>query len=193
MLRRLYDYTMGLASRPQAKTFLGGIAFVESSVFPIPPDVMLIPMVLANRKEAWKIAFICSVFSVLGGVFGYLIGIFFFDLVGGEIIEFYGYTDKFLRFTEAYDEWGVWIVGFFGLTPFPYKVITIASGAAKLNFAIFIFASVLSRSARFFLVAWLLQKYGEPIRLFIEKYLGLLTVAFFLVLFGTFVLLRYWV
>jgi len=191
MLRRLYDYTMGLASRPQAKTFLGGVAFAESSIFPIPPDVMLIPMVLARRKEAWKIAFICSIFSVLGGVFGYLIGIFFFDLVGGEIIDFYGYTDKFLRFTEAYDEWGGWIVAFFGLTPFPYKVITIASGAAKLNFAIFMFASVLSRSARFFLVAWLLYKYGEPIRVFIEKYLGLLTFAFFIVLFGTFVLLKY--
>jgi len=182
---------MGLASRPQAKTFLGGVAFAESSIFPIPPDVMLIPMVLARRKEAWKIAFICSIFSVLGGVFGYLIGIFFFDLVGGEIIDFYGYTDKFLRFTEAYDEWGGWIVAFFGLTPFPYKVITIASGAAKLNFAIFMFASVLSRSARFFLVAWLLYKYGEPIRVFIEKYLGLLTFAFFIVLFGTFVLLKY--
>ncbi|MEH6403514.1 MAG: YqaA family protein [Sneathiella sp.] len=182
---------MGLASRPQAKTFLAGIAFAESSVFPIPPDVMIIPMVLANRKEAWKIAFICSLFSVLGGVFGYLIGIFFYDLVGGAIIEFYGYTEKFLRFKEAYDEWGVWIVGFFGLTPFPYKVITIASGAANLNFAVFIIASALSRSARFFFVAWLLHKYGEPIRTFIEKYLGLLTFAFFIVLFGAFVLLKY--
>lgn len=191
MLRRLYDYTMGLASRPQAKTLLGGVAFAESSIFPIPPDVMLIPMVLANRREAWKIAFICSAFSVLGGMFGYLIGTYFFDLVGDQIISFYGYSEKFLRFKEAYDEWGVWIVAFFGLTPFPYKVITIASGAVNLNFAVFMFASVLSRSARFFLVAGLLYKFGEPIRTFIEKYLGLLTFAFFLVLFGTFVMLKY--
>ncbi len=191
MLRRLYDYTMSLAARPQAKSLLGGVAFVESSVFPIPPDVMLIPMVLANRKEAWKIAFICSVFSILGGLFGYAIGVFFLEIIGDTIIAFYGYEDKFHRFTSAYDEWGGWIVAFFGLTPFPYKVITIASGAAHLNLAVFMIASVLSRSARFFFVAWLLKKYGEPIRVFIEKYLGLLTIIFFILLFGSFLILKY--
>lgn len=191
MLRRLYDYTMGLAAHRQAKTLLGGVAFIESSVFPIPPDVMLIPMVLAKRSEAWKIAFICSVFSVLGGVFGYAIGLFFLQIIGDAIIAFYGYEDKFQRFVAAYDEWGGWIVAFFGLTPFPYKVITIASGAAQLNLMVFMIASVLSRSARFFLVAWLLMKYGEPIRTFIEKYLGLLTIVFFILLFGSFVVLKY--
>jgi len=191
MLRKLYDYTMALAARPRAKSFLAAISFIESSVFPIPPDVMLIPMVLAKRHEAWRIAAICSLFSVLGGVVGYMIGYSFFELVGNEIMAFYGYEGKFASFSAAYDEWGGWIVAFFGLTPFPYKVITIASGAVKLNFAVFMLASVLSRSARFFLVAWLLKKYGAPIRVFIEKYLGLLTIVFFVILFGTFVVLKY--
>lgn len=191
MLRRLYDYTMGLAAHPKAKAMLGGVAFIESSVFPIPPDVMLIPMVLAKRADAWKIAFICSIFSVLGGLFGYAIGLFFLQVIGESIISFYGYEDKFQRFVAAYDEWGGWIVAFFGLTPFPYKVITIASGAAQLNLMVFMIASVLSRSARFFLVAWLLMRFGEPIRTFIEKYLGLLTIVFFILLFGSFLVLKY--
>ncbi|MEH6545896.1 MAG: YqaA family protein [Sneathiella sp.] len=191
MLRRLYDFTMSLAAKPRAKWFLGGISFIESSVFPIPPDVLLIPMVLANRAQAWRIAFICSVFSVLGGLFGYLIGAVFFDWIGAPIIEFYGYADKFDRFKDAYNEWGGWIVAFFGLTPFPYKVITIASGVTHLNLAVFIIASVASRSLRFFLVAGLLWKFGEPIRDFIEKYLGLLTIAFFVLLIGSFLVLKY--
>ncbi|WP_169567066.1 YqaA family protein [Sneathiella limimaris] len=191
MIRKLYDFTMGLAARPQAKGFLAAVSFVESSIFPIPPDVMLIPMVLAKRKEAFKIALICSLFSVLGGVLGYVIGHYFFQLIGEPIIAFYGYEEKFARFADSYTEWGGWIVAFFGLTPFPYKVITIASGAVSLNLAIFMLASVLSRSARFFLVAWLLYKFGEPIRDFIEKYLGILTVLFFVILFGSFVALKY--
>ncbi|GLQ05323.1 YqaA family protein [Sneathiella chinensis] len=191
MLRRLYDYTMGLAARPRAKALLGGVAFIESSVFPIPPDVLLIPMVLANRDQAWRIATICSIFSVLGGLFGYAIGYFFFQMIGGPVLEFYGYMDKFTAFQGAYNEWGGWIVAFFGLTPFPYKVITIASGVAELSLGIFIVASVLSRSARFFLVAWLFRRYGEPIRTFVEKYLGILTILFFIVLFGTFYLLKF--
>ncbi|MEH6525649.1 MAG: YqaA family protein [Sneathiella sp.] len=191
MLRRLYDFTMSLAAKPRAKWFLGGISFIESSVFPIPPDVLLIPMVLANRAQAWRIAFICSIFSVLGGLFGYLIGAVFFDWIGAPIIEFYGYADKFDRFKDAYNEWGGWIVAFFGLTPFPYKVITIASGVTHLNLAVFIIASVTSRSLRFFLVAGLLWKFGDPIRDFIEKYLGLLTIAFFVLLIGSFLALKY--
>ncbi|MEH6495770.1 MAG: YqaA family protein [Pseudomonas marincola] len=191
MLRKLYDFTMRLAVAPRAKTFLAAISFVESSLFPIPPDVMLIPMVLANRAAAWRLAFICSLFSVLGGVLGYFIGLYFYELVGDAIISFYGYEQKFLSFSDSYEEWGGWIVAFFGLTPFPYKVITIASGAVKLNLAVFMVASVLSRSARFFLVAWLLKKFGEPIREFIEKYLGILTVLFFVLLFGGFIVLKY--
>lgn len=191
MLRRLYDFTMSLAAKPRAKWFLGGISFIESSVFPIPPDVLLIPMVLANRAQAWRFAFICSIFSVLGGLFGYVIGAVFFDWIGAPIIEFYGYADKFDRFKDAYNVWGGWIVAFFGLTPFPYKVITLASGVTHLNLAVFIVASVLSRSLRFFLVAGLLWKFGEPIRDFIEKYLGLLTIIFFVLLIGSFLALKY--
>jgi len=191
MLRKLYDFTMGLAAKPKASYFLAVVSFVESSIFPIPPDVMLIPMVLADRKRAWRIAIICSVFSVLGGLLGYMIGALFFNLVGEAVIGFYGYQDKFLAFQQSYEEWGAWIVALFGLTPFPYKVITIASGVVHLNLAAFIVASVLSRSARFFLVAGLLYWFGESIRLFIEKYLGILTLLFFVLLFGSFVLIKY--
>ena len=191
MLRRLYDFTMSLAAKPRAKWFLGGGSFIESSFFPIPPDVLLIPMVLANRAEAWRLAFICSVTSVLGGMFGYLVGAFFFELIGAPIIDFYGYADKFIEFSAAYNEWGGWIVAFFGLTPFPYKVITIASGVTHLDIFVFIFASVMSRSLRFFIVAGLLWKFGAPIQVFIEKYLGLLTILFFVLLIGGFVAIKY--
>ncbi|WP_288901764.1 YqaA family protein [uncultured Sneathiella sp.] len=191
MLRRLYDFTMGLAAKPRAKWFLGGISFAESSFFPIPPDVLLIPMVLANRRDAWRLAFICSLTSVVGGLFGYLVGYLFYDLIGAPIIDFYGYTEKFVKFTDSYNEWGGWIVAFFGLTPFPYKVITIASGVTHLDVLVFIVASTLSRSLRFFLVAGLLWKFGAPIQLFIEKYLGLLTILFFVLLIGGFVAIKY--
>ncbi|MBE7635653.1 DedA family protein [Sneathiella sp. P13V-1] len=191
MLRKLYDYTMSFAARPNASYFLAGVSFIESSVFPIPPDVMLIPMVLADRAKAWRHALVCSIFSVLGGLLGYVIGYYFFTLIGDSIISFYGYQDKFANFQASYEEWGAWIVAFFGLTPFPYKVITIASGVVQLNLAAFISASVLSRSARFFLVAGLLYWFGEPIREFIEKYLGILTFLFFILLFGGFVLIKY--
>lgn len=191
MLRRMYDFTMSLAAKPRAKWFLGGVSFIESSFFPIPPDVLLIPMVLANRKETWRLAFICSVTSVLGGLFGYILGAFFFELIGAPIIDFYGYTEKFLEFSSAYNEWGGWIVAFFGLTPFPYKVITIASGVTQLDVLVFIVASALSRSLRFFIVAGLLWKFGAPIQTFIEKYLGILTILFFVLLIGGFVAIKY--
>lgn len=191
MLRRLYDWTLALAARPQAKGFLAFIAFIESSIFPIPPDVLLIPMVLADRKQAWRVAFICTIASVLGGALGYFIGSAFFELIGQPVLDFYGYMEKFDSFKLAYNEWGGWIVAFFGLTPFPYKVITIASGVTHLDFLIFTLASVLSRAARFFLVAALLWKFGEPIRAFIEKYLGLLTLVFFGLLLAGFVALKY--
>lgn len=191
MLRRLYDWTMKLAARPQAKSLLAFIAFIESSIFPIPPDVLVIPMVLADRKQAWKIALICTVASVAGGAFGYLIGSTFFEMIGQPLLNFYGYMEKFDSFKLAYNEWGGWIVAFFGLTPFPYKVITIASGVTHLDFLIFIVASVVSRAARFFLVAALLWKFGAPIRSFIEKYLGLLTLVFFGLLLAGFFALKY--
>ena len=191
MLKRLYDWTMRLAGHKRSDAALGFISFIESSLFPIPPDVLLIPMVLAQRERAWRIAAICTITSVAGGLLGYFIGFTLWAQIGQPVVEFYGYMDKFSVFQGRYEEWGAWIVAFFGLTPFPYKVITIASGVVSLDIWTFILASVISRGARFFLVAALLWKFGDPIREFIEKRLGLITVIFFIGLIGGFVVLKY--
>ena len=191
MIRRLYDWTMGLAGHRRATWALGGVSFAESSFFPIPPDVILIPMILANRKRAFFYATICTVTSVLGGIAGYLIGSFLFEALGQPLLEIYGALEKFQDFSAQYNDQGAWIVFFFGVTPFPYKVITIASGATELSLGVFIAASVAARGLRFFIVASLLWWFGEPIRTFIEKYLGLLTVIFMVCLIGGFVAVRY--
>lgn len=191
MLRKLYDWTMGLAGHRHSERALAAVSFIESSLFPIPPDVLLIPMVLAKRERAWRIAAICTIASVLGGLAGYLVGYALWEQVGRPIVEFYGYMEKFGAFQARYEEWGAWIVAFFGLTPFPYKVITIASGVVSLDLWTFVLASVISRGMRFFLVAALLWKFGEPIREFIEKRLGLLTLVFFIGLIGGFVAIKY--
>jgi membrane protein YqaA with SNARE-associated domain len=191
MLRGLYDWTMDLASRPNAVWALAAVAFIESSVFPIPPDVLLIPMVLAARNRAWRFAAICTIASVLGGMFGYAIGAGLYEGVGKPILEFYGYAAKFSDFTARYNEYGGWIVFIAGVTPFPYKVITIASGVTDLDLATFSIASVLSRGLRFFLVAALLYWIGPPIRDFIERRLGLVFTVFCILLIGGFVLLKF--
>ena len=191
MLRRLYDWTMGLAAHKHALIALALISVVESSVFPIPPDVLLIPMVLAARDRAWLIAGVCMVASVIGGVGGYGIGFFLFEQVGKPILELYHYTAKFDQFQETYNEWGVWLVFIAGVTPLPYKVITIFSGVTGLNLPVFIVASILARGLRFFIVAALLWKFGEPIRAFIERSLGLLFVLFVVLLLGGFVLIKF--
>ena len=189
--KAVYDYMIDLASRPNALWFLAVVAFAESSFFPIPPDIMLIPMVLAMPSKAWKIAGAATVASVLGGYFGYAIGVFFFDKLARPLLEFYGYMQQFDSFKEYYHEWGAWIVFGAGITPFPYKVITIASGVVDLNLWVFSIASLLARGGRFFLVAWLLKKYGEPMKGFIEKNLGMLAVLFFVLLIGSFMLIKY--
>ncbi len=191
MLRRLYDGTIELAARPWAVWALAVVAFVESSVFPIPPDVLLIPMILAARDQAWFYATVCTIASVVGGYLGYVIGFALFESIGEAILSTYHATERFESFAAAYNEWGAWIVAFFGLTPFPYKVITIASGATNLDPFVFGIASVLSRGARFFLVAALLWYFGPPVRAWIEKRLGLTTIIFFVLLFGGFLLVRY--
>lgn len=191
MLRRLYDWVMSLAARENALWALAAIAFIESSVFPIPPDVLLIPMVLAARERAWRFAATCTIASVLGGLVGYGIGYYLYEGVGRPLLDFYGYADKFAEFQGRYNEWGAWIVFIAGVTPFPYKVITIASGVTQLDMATFVIASVLARGLRFFLVAALLWYWGEPIRAFIERYLGPLTVLFCVLLLGGFILLKY--
>lgn len=191
MLHRLYDWTMGLAGHRHALWVLAAIAFIESSVFPIPPDVLIIPMVLAARARAWRIALVATLASVLGGGLGYLIGAALFETLGRPLLEFYGQMDSFEEFRRTYDEWGAWIVAGAGFTPFPYKVVTIASGVVGLDPVTFMTASAVSRGARFFLVAALLWKFGPTIRVFIEKYLPQLTWAFFILLIGGFVALRY--
>ncbi|WP_135466111.1 YqaA family protein [Crenalkalicoccus roseus] len=190
MLRGLYDWTMRLAAHRRAPWALGGVSFVESSVFPVPPDVLLIPMVLAERAKAWFYAALCTLTSVLGGLAGYLIGLFLFDTVGRPILELYGYTAQFEEFAGRYNEWGAWIVLMAGITPFPYKVITIASGMTRLDLAVFLLASLVARGARFFLVAALLYAFGPPIRDFIERRLGLVTALGFVLLIGGFLAVR---
>lgn len=193
MLRRIYDWTISLSAHPRAMWALAAVAFIESSVFPIPPDVLIIPMVLAARERAWTIAAVATIASVLGGLAGYAIGYAFFETVGQPILAFYDYADKFDQFSRLYNEWGAWIVGGAGLTPFPYKVVTIASGVTALDLDTFIVASVLSRGGRFLFVAALLWRFGPPIRGFIERNLGMLTILFFVLLFGGFVAARYMV
>ena len=161
MLRRLYDWTMSLAGHRHAGRMLGFVSFIESSVFPIPPDVILIPMVLSERAKAWIYAAIATVTSVLGGILGYLIGMFLFEAIGQPLLQFYGYGKEFSDFAARYNEWGAWIVFIAGVTPFPYKVITIASGATALNIWVFILASVLARGLRFFVLCALLYWFGR--------------------------------
>ena len=186
-----YDYFIDLAARPNAMYFLFLVAFTESSFFPIPPDVMLIPMVLALPQKAYRIALLATVASVLGGFFGYGIGVFFFDLIAKPILNFYGYMHQFDVFKDYYHQWGAWIVFGAGITPFPYKVITIASGVVHLDLITFAVASIIARGMRFYLVAWLLKKYGEPMKVYIEKNLGILSILFLILLIGGFLAVKY--
>ena len=191
MLRRLYDWTMGLAGHRHALPALALVAFIESSLFPVPPDILIIPMVLAARSRAWRIATVATAASVVGGLLGYAIGAGLYETVGRPVLDFYGYGAKFEGFRDAYNEWGAWIVAGAGFTPFPYKVITIASGVTGLNLAVFMLASLISRGARFFLLAALLWYFGPPVRRFIEANLPLLATLFFVLLFGGFLAARY--
>lgn len=182
---------MSFAGNRHARWVLAAVAFIESSVFPIPPDVLLVPMVLANREKAWQLAGICTIFSVLGGMLGYAIGALLYDTVGAWLMGLYGYTDKVEQFRQSYAHWGAWIILIKGLTPIPYKIVTIASGFAGYDFFWFVGLSLITRAARFYLVAALLYFYGEPVRGFIEKRLELVMAAFAVILVGGFVIVRY--
>ena len=182
---------MGLSAKPNAIWALAAISFVESSFFPIPPDILLIPMVLAARTQWLRIALICTIASVLGGMLGYALGFYLYEGLGRPLLEFYGYADKFTDFQGRYNEWGAWIVFIAGVTPFPYKVITIASGVTQLDITTFTIASIVARGLRFFLVAALLWWIGPPIRAFIEKRLGLVFTVFVVLLVGGFVAIKY--
>ena len=184
MLRRAYDWCIAAADKPYALWLLGAISFAESSFFPIPPDIMLIPMALAHPKRAYTYALLCTIASVTGGVLGYAIGALLYDSVGTWLISLYGYGNKIEQFRAAYAEWGAWIILLKGLTPIPYKIVTIASGAAKFSFPVFMAASLVTRGARFFIEAFLLNRYGEQARVIIEERLGMWTTAFAVVLIG---------
>lgn len=191
MIRALYNWTLQLAETRYAMWALAVVAFAESSVFPIPPDILMIPMILARPRRAWEIAALATLASVLGGLAGYWIGSSLYDTVGGPVLEFYGKEAYFDAFRERYNEYGAWAVLVAGVTPFPYKVITILSGTTDLSLTVFMIASVIARGLRFFIVAALLWKFGEPIRDFIERRLGLLFTVFCLLLAGGFVVLKF--
>lgn len=191
MLRRLYDWVLELAEHKHAPRALGAVSFAESSFFPIPPDVMLIPMALTKRHKAFFYALICTIGSVLGGLFGYFIGAVLLDTVGQPIIALYNLENKMEDFSTLYNEWGFWIVFLAGFTPIPYKVFTIASGMTGLNLPGFVLASLISRGGRFFLVAGLLYFFGPTIRQFIDRYFGLVCLFGGILLVAGFLLLKY--
>ena len=191
MLRRLYDWVIRLSESPNALWALAAVSFVESSFFPIPPDLMLIPMILAQRQRAWLIAGACTVASVAGGFLGYAIGFYFFETFGKWLIDFYGLQGGFAEFQEQFNKWGLWIILVKGMTPIPYKLVTIASGAAHFDLLTFGAASVVTRGLRFYLVAVLLYFFGEPIRTFIEKHLTLVTTGVVVLIVAGFIAIRY--
>ncbi len=191
MLQAIYDWTLALATHRHAKWALASVSFAESSFFPIPPDIMLIPMILAERAKAWTLAFISTFSSTFGGLAGYAIGLFLFDTVGGAILSTYGLHDEFANLTRRYHEYGAWIVFIAGITPIPYKLITITSGAVSLDIAVFMVASLLSRGLRFFAIAGLLYWLGPTVRSFIERRLTLVFMIFIISLVGGFLIIKY--
>ena len=191
MLDRLYQRVLALSASRHAPWWLALVSFAEASFFPVPPDVVLVPMALARPGLAWRYAAICTAASVVGGALGYLIGYALFDQLAAPLLHAYHYDAAFARFQETYAKWGLWVILVKGLTPIPYKIVTIASGAAKFDFAVFMAASAATRGARFFLVATLLHFYGDHVRVFIERRLTLVTSAIAVGVVGGVVVLRY--
>ena len=191
VFRNLYDWTLKQSSKKNAKWFLAFISFIESSFFPIPPDIILIPMIIAKRSKAFIYAAICTLSSVFGGLFGYIIGFTLFNTIGVFLVDLYGMNEHILNLKEYYKNYGVWFVLVAGFTPLPFKVITIASGLFQLNLFIFIICSLFARGLRFYLIAILLYLYGEVIKNFIEKYFNYLTIIFFVLLIGGITLTKY--
>ncbi|MFN3726569.1 MAG: YqaA family protein [Allosphingosinicella sp.] len=186
MFRGLYDWTLRLAHHRHAVRSMAAVSFAESSFFPIPPDVVLVPVVLANRDRAYTIAGICTIASVLGGVLGYLIGYALLETVGAWLIRLYGMGEGITQFQQTFEAYGAWIILAKGLTPIPFKLITIASGIAQFSFGIFLVTAVITRAFRFYLIAFLLKRFGEPVQAFIERRLTLVGWAVLLALFGGF-------
>ncbi len=190
-LKKTYNWTLEKAQHKNAKWYLSLISFAESSFFPIPPDILLIPMALASKARALFYAFMCTLFSVLGGILGYAIGYFFYNSLGIYIVDFYHLENSFNIFENYYKEFGILIVLGAGITPFPYKFITIASGVFGLNIFLFIIVSIIGRGLRFFLIAILLYFFGEKIKLIIDKYFNILTIVFIILLVGSVFIIRF--
>ena len=191
MIQRFYRGLLALAASPRAPWWLAAVAFAESSFFPVPPDALLIPMALSRPHRAWRFAAICTAASVAGGALGYLIGYALFDRLAQPLLRAYHYEAAFAHFQATYAQWGLWVILVKGLTPIPYKIVTIASGAAHFNFAVFMAASAVTRGLRFFLVAALLRRYGPPVRDFIERRLTLVTTGVAAGIVGGFLVLRF--
>jgi len=191
MLKRLYDWTMRLADHPHALWALAVVSFLESSVFPIPPDLLMIPMILARPTRAWLIALVALIASVLGGLLGYAIGAFAYETIGQPILAAMGKADAMAEFNTRFNDFGFWAVLVAGVTPFPYKVITIMSGWTGMPLATFVTTSIIARALRFFVVAGLLRVFGAPVRGFVERRLGLVFTLFMLLLIGGFVVVKY--
>jgi membrane protein YqaA with SNARE-associated domain len=190
MLRALYDRVLRLSAHRHAGAWLGVVSFAESSVFPIPPDAMLLPMCLARPDRAWRYAAICTIASVFGGMLGYALGFFLFEALAQPVLAAYGHADALESFRAWFERWGVAVILIKGLTPIPYKIVTIAAGAAAFDPWIFLLASIVTRGARFFLLAALLRRYGAPMRAFIEQRLTLLTTLVAVGIVGGFVVLK---
>jgi len=191
ILRNLYNWTLNKSAHKNASWFLGLISFSESSFFPIPPDIILIPMIIARRTRAWFYAFVCTISSVGGGVIGYAIGYFFYSTIGSIIVETYGLSNSFDSFENYYNQYGIWIVLGAGFTPFPFKFITIASGVFNLNILLFIIVSLFARGLRFYIIAGLLYIYGNTIKKLIDRYFNFLASLFFILLIGSIILLKF--
>lgn len=190
-IRQLYEWVLGWADSRYGTSALAALSFTESVFFPIPPDPLLMALSLAKPRRAFFFAAVCSAASVLGGIAGYYVGLLLFDTVGRPILDFYGATEKYLLVQSYYRAWDAWAVGIAGFTPIPYKVFTISAGAFQISFFVFVMASAVSRSARFFLVAWLIRSFGDPIRRFIDRYFNILTFVFAALLAGGFLALRW--
>jgi membrane protein YqaA with SNARE-associated domain len=191
MLRKLYDWVLHWAETPYGTWALFFLALAESSFFPIPPDVLLIALAISIPTKSFSYALVCTVGSLIGGVIGYMIGYQFMELVGIQILEFYGLMNKFNAVGDLYNKYNALAVGIAGFTPIPYKVFTISAGAFGINFPVFLIASAVSRAARFFIVGWLIYKYGPGIRAFIDRYFNILAVVFVILLVGGFIVIRY--
>ena len=190
-LRKIYNWTLIKSKHPKATWFLSFFSFIESSFFPIPPDIILIPMIIAKRSNAYLYAFVCTTSSVLGGIGGYIIGLYLYNSIGAIIVNYYGLSEQFTLFENYYLQYGMWIILGAGFTPFPFKFITIASGVFGLNIFLFIIISIIARGLRFYLIAILLKKFGEIIEDFINRYFNILALFFFLLLIGIIMLLKF--